>query len=173
MIGNIVGRLVGTAAWIALVAASAACGLPFGGDRITIVDEPPAFAAAFDRLCDGSGVTQLGDVIANSGVAIGDWDRWYSFSGPFSEEKANATLGVDDATWDGYTDDEHVKTEIFVREGRVVYAFTNYMRAGHSFDPTVNYGNYATPDSIVTSQLHTGTLVGEPDICRAEVRGVE
>ncbi|WP_157128901.1 hypothetical protein [Nocardia amamiensis] len=165
------GRLLRAVGMAAVLALSSGCNPPFFGDRVTVANEPPALAAAFDRLCSGPGTARVGDLVAESGIAIGEWDRWYSFSAPFSEEKINSTLGTRGADWYSYSNDEHVRTEVFVRDGRVVYAFTNYLRAGHGFNPTVNHGKYATPDSMVTSQVKKGEMIGEADVCRTEIQG--
>jgi len=132
---------------VAVVTATTGCRLPFGGERVTVQAENPALAAAFNRVRDAHGSARLGDIVAESGVGIGEWDRMYSFYSPNTEDEVNAALGIADLNWKGLAQGSDFAMQVFVRGDKVVYAFDDKL-PHHS----VHAKKYATPDSLVQAK---------------------
>ncbi|MFE9323648.1 hypothetical protein ACIHDR_20055 [Nocardia sp. NPDC052278] len=114
---------------------------------MTVQAENFALAAAFDRVQDAHGSARLGDIVAESGVGIGEWDRMYSFYSPNTEDKVNAVLGTTDLNWKGLAQGSDSAMQVFMRGGKVVYAFDDKLPR-HS----VGTHKYATPDSLVQAR---------------------
>ncbi|MBF6297523.1 hypothetical protein IU459_08195 [Nocardia amamiensis] len=110
----------------------------------------------------------MADPIAESGIPVENWDRWYSFPPETSQEELNSALGTRGADWYGLTSDPHIRLEVFTRGGKVIYAHLNLM----DFDPTIYRAQYATPDSLVTSRMVKGGLLGQEDLCDTEIQGI-
>ncbi|MBF6339647.1 hypothetical protein IU450_27665 [Nocardia abscessus] len=144
---TITGWALGVLGLAAVVALASGCRLPFGGESVTVEAENPALAAAFDRVRDTRGTARLGDVVTDSAIGIGAWDRMYSFYSPVSEDKVNATLGTEDLEWKGLPQDSDSAIQVFVLAGKVVYAFDDKVPR-HS----VHAKKYATPDSVVRAR---------------------
>ncbi|MFE7800390.1 hypothetical protein [Nocardia sp. NPDC057440] len=134
-------------------------GCQFGGESVIVQAENRALAAAFDQVRDARNTARLGDIVTGSGIGIGAWDRMYSFYSPVSEEKVNATLGTKDLDWKGLPQGSDSAIQVFVRDGKVVYAFDDKVPR-HSVHAT----KYATPDSVVQTREteQTGPLSSGP-----------
>ncbi|MGW0246732.1 hypothetical protein ACWDYH_08840 [Nocardia goodfellowii] len=136
----------------AIVALSAGCNVSNSGDQISVHAEPPGLAAAFERVLNENLTTRMGDVVAESGVPIGQWDRMYSFYEPKSQNAINNVLSTNGATWSGLNTSPHSRTQVFLRGGKVVYAYDDrFAQLG-----SVKSGTYATPESSVKLK-HAGT----------------
>ncbi|WP_156094575.1 hypothetical protein [Nocardia lijiangensis] len=112
------------------------------GERVDVAEDSPALEAAFQRVLDAREPKRLGDIVAESGLPLGAWDRMYSFYTPISADDINAVLGTPGLKWSGLQVHSESLTQVFLRDGEVVYAFKDdYPRYG--------VDGFATPDSAV------------------------
>ncbi|MEV0706695.1 hypothetical protein [Nocardia aurea] len=124
------------------------------GEKITVQDENPALAAAFARLLEEQGTAKLSDVIASSGVHIGEWDRMFSVLSPISSDSLNDKLGTQGIQLIGLNTDSDSMTQVFLNGEKVVYAYK---------DELPRYGvkkGHAKPDSLVSPKSHVVKEVG-------------
>ncbi|MFF0530189.1 hypothetical protein ACFYT3_17555 [Nocardia amikacinitolerans] len=123
-----------------LLAACAGCGVT--GERVDVAEDSPALEAAFQRVLDAREPKRLGDVVAESGLPLGAWDRMYSFYSPISADDINTVLGTPGLKWSGLQVRSESLTQVFVHDGEVVYAFEDD-------NPRYGVDGFATPDSAV------------------------
>lgn len=128
-----------------VVIAAPGCSLPFLGETVTVADENLSVAAAFEQVKESRGSARLGDIIAQGGIPKDSWDRMYSFDSPNTAKELNRALGTRGLKWKRLPQDSEQTTQVFLREGKVVYAF-NDQKPRHS---VATYGAHATPDSTV------------------------
>ncbi|WP_157102055.1 hypothetical protein [Nocardia caishijiensis] len=156
-------------AFVATVAFTsvAGCSSSSNGEQITVQDGSPALTAAFAHLLEEKGTARLGDIITSSGAQIGPWDRMYSFNSPNTSDELNRALGTDGAKWTGLHTHSESTTQVFVHDGKVVFAYDDRDRG-----PIVKRLTYATPDSIVSPKSAvTKGIGGEHTIWYLEIQG--
>ncbi len=131
---------------VALVSVTApACGSLIGDSVEVDLQGDNSLNAAFQRVIDSRRSTRLGDVIADSGLPVGTWDRMYAFRSVYDGDQLNAALGVD-VDWKGVSGGSgSTFVQVFTNQGRVVYALADW-------PPRYSVGDkrYGTPDSMVT-----------------------
>ncbi|MEV0853940.1 hypothetical protein [Nocardia fluminea] len=162
------GRLLSAFVAAMILIPAVGCSSSSSGEQITVQDGNPALTAAFARLLEERGTARLGDIVAASGIQIGQWDRMYSFSSPNTSDKLNRTLGTDGAKWSGLHTHSESTTQVFMHEGKVVLAYDDRERG-----PIVKRLTYATPDSLVSPKSAvTKGMGGDQTIWYLEIQGM-
>ncbi|PKV77887.1 hypothetical protein ATK86_2240 [Nocardia fluminea] len=162
------GRLLSAFVAAMVLIPAVGCSSSSSGEQITVQDGNPALTAAFARLLEERGTARLGDIVAASGIQIGQWDRMYSFSSPNTSDKLNRTLGTDGAKWSGLHTHSESTTQVFMHEGKVVLAYDDRERG-----PIVKRLTYATPDSLVSPKSAvTKGMGGDQTIWYLEIQGM-
>ncbi|MGW4770306.1 hypothetical protein ACWEO2_19950 [Nocardia sp. NPDC004278] len=148
-------RLLSVLGLAAILLLPAGCDLSSSGEKVIVEQESPALAAAFERVRNSRGTARLGDLITESGIPVGSWDRMYSFSSA-TKESLNDGLGTKGLDWWGlpFTSDSLI--QVFVNNGKVVYAYS---------DRNPRYAAYrgATPESEVKAVERTAVGTTESD----------
>ncbi len=160
-------RLLFAAALATVLSSVPGCGGSVTGEQIAVQDENPALAAAFARLLEEQGTAKLSEVIASSGVPVGEWDRMFSVKSPISSDSLNKKLGTHGVELAGLNADSESMTQVFLSGGKVVYAYE---------DKLPRYGvtrGHATPDSLVSPKSHVVKEVGgERTAWYLEIQGI-
>lgn len=134
-------RLLSVLGLAAILLLPAGCDLSSSDEKVIVEQESPALAEAFERVRNSHGTARLGDLITESGIPVGSWDRMYSFSSA-TEESLNDSLGTKGLDWWGLPFMSDSLIQVFVNNGKVVYAYS---------DRNPRYAAYrgATPESEV------------------------
>lgn len=146
--------LLFAAALAAVFVSVSGCGVWDSGQQIVVQDENPALAAAFARLLEEKGTAELSDIIASSGVPVGEWDRMFSVYSPLSDDGLDRKLGTRGVHMPGLNLDSDSMTQVFLKGGKVVYAYK---------DEFPRYGvskGYARPESLVSPKSHVVKEIG-------------
>lgn len=93
-------RLLSVLGLAAILLLPAGCDLSSSDEKVIVEQESPALAEAFERVRNSHGTARLGDLITESGIPVGSWDRMYSFSSA-TEESLNDGLGTKGLDWSG------------------------------------------------------------------------
>ncbi|MEV4127794.1 hypothetical protein [Nocardia sp. NPDC049707] len=134
-------RLLSTLGLAAILLLPAGCDLSSSDEKVIVEQESPALADAFERVRNSRGTARLGDIIIESGIPVGPWDRMYSFRSA-TAESINDRLGTEGLGWWGLPFASDSVIQVFVHNDKVVYAYSDR-------NPRYSVYKYATPESEV------------------------
>lgn len=148
-------RLLAALGLAAILLLPVGCDLSSTDEKVVVEQESPALAEAFERVRTSHGTARLGDLITESGIPVGSWDRMYSFSSA-TKESINDRLGTKGLDWWGLPFASDSLIQVFVNNGKVVYAYS---------DRNPRYAAYrgATPESEVEAVERTAGGTMESD----------